>query len=198
MVIAIALLVFNDLGRPVTPSFLYKNRYYWQLSLHCPKIKKFQGFCPRGMESCHLAGMFSPILGANVLEKIAWIGQFRIPQQQKNRVEVQGNNLHFPLFWTIQNANYSPEPRLCSFIAAQFETSLLNCHLKLKSCILAHNFFSVISTFRSSNGKCPSFSLLRNLIVYLHQNVLQNLAKRKKKNVAISYTSSSHCTLIKN
>ena len=26
------------------------------------------------------------------------IGQFRIVQQQKNRVEVQGNNLHFPLF----------------------------------------------------------------------------------------------------
>ena len=46
-------------------------------------------------------------------------------QQQKNRVEVQGNNLHFPLFQTMQNANYSPEPRLCSFVAAQFETSLL-------------------------------------------------------------------------
>ena len=53
------------------------------------------------------------------------MGQFRIVQQQKNRVEVQGNNLHFPLFWTMQNANYSPEPRLCSFVAAQFETSLL-------------------------------------------------------------------------
>ena len=26
------------------------------------------------------------------------MGQFRIVQQQKNRVEVQGNNLHFPLF----------------------------------------------------------------------------------------------------
>ena len=26
------------------------------------------------------------------------IGQFRIVQQQKNRVEVEGNNLHFPLF----------------------------------------------------------------------------------------------------
>ena len=53
------------------------------------------------------------------------IDQFRIVQQQKNRVEVQGNNLHFPLFWTMQNANYSPEPRLCSFVCAQFETSLL-------------------------------------------------------------------------
>ena len=25
----------------------------------------------------------------------------------------------------MQNANYSPEPRLCSFVPAQFETSLL-------------------------------------------------------------------------
>ena len=53
------------------------------------------------------------------------IGQFRIVQRQKNRVEVQGNNLHFVLFKTKENANYSPEPRLCSFVAAQFETSLL-------------------------------------------------------------------------
>ena len=75
------------------------------------------------------------------------IGQFRIVQQQKNRVEVQGNNLHFPLFWTIQNANYSPEPRLCYFVAAQFETSLLwgpgwgkgaYVNYQLKFCILKH------------------------------------------------------------
>ena len=45
-------------------------------------------------------------------------------QQQKNRVEVQGNNYHFVLFKTKENANYSPEPRLCSFVAAQFETGL--------------------------------------------------------------------------
>ena len=30
---------------------------------------------------------------------------------------------------TIQNANYSPEPRLCSFVPAQFETSLFNVDL---------------------------------------------------------------------
>ena len=67
----------------------------------------------------------------------AGIGQFRIVQQQKNRVEVQGNNLHFPLFWTIQNANYSPEPRLCSFVAAQFETSLLELvnYTRCKTCL---------------------------------------------------------------
>ena len=51
-------------------------------------------------------------------------------QEQKNRVEVEGNNLHFPLFWTIQNANYSPEPRLCSFVPAQFETSPLDIALR--------------------------------------------------------------------
>ena len=46
-------------------------------------------------------------------------------QKQKNRVEVQGNNYHFALFKTKENADYSPEPRLCSFVSAQFETSLL-------------------------------------------------------------------------
>ena len=59
------------------------------------------------------------------------IDQFRIVQQQKNRVEVQGNNLHFPLFWTIQNANYATEPRLCSFVAVQFETGLLKLSYSL-------------------------------------------------------------------
>ena len=63
MVIAIALLGFNDLGCSVTPIFLFRNRFYSQLSPHCPKVnkktmwevKKFQDFCPRDMESCHLA-----------------------------------------------------------------------------------------------------------------------------------------------
>ena len=50
---------------------------------------------------------------------------FELCKQQKNRVEVQGNNLHLVLFKTKENANYFPEPRLCSFAAAQFETSLL-------------------------------------------------------------------------
>ena len=63
MAIDIALLGFNDLGRSVTPTFLFRNRFYLQLSSHCPKInkksmwevKKFQDFCPRDMGSCHLA-----------------------------------------------------------------------------------------------------------------------------------------------
>ena len=40
MAIAIALLGFNDLGRLVTPTFLFRNRVCLQLSLHCPKINK--------------------------------------------------------------------------------------------------------------------------------------------------------------
>ena len=64
MAIVIALLGFNYLGRSVTPISLFRNRFYLQLSSHCPKmnqknqfgkLKKFQDFCPRDMESCHLA-----------------------------------------------------------------------------------------------------------------------------------------------
>jgi len=63
MDIAAALPGFNDLGRSVTPTFLCKNRFYSQLSPHCPKmnkksmweVKKIEDFCPRDIESCHLA-----------------------------------------------------------------------------------------------------------------------------------------------
>ena len=40
MAIAIALLGFNDLERSVTPTFLFRNRFYLQLSTHCPKMNK--------------------------------------------------------------------------------------------------------------------------------------------------------------
>ena len=63
MAIAIALPGFNDPGRLVTPTFPFRNRFHLQLSPHCPKmiknsmweVKKVQDFCPRDMESCHLA-----------------------------------------------------------------------------------------------------------------------------------------------
>jgi len=64
MAIAIALPEFNDLGRSVSPTFLYRNRFYLQLSPHCPKMnkksmwevkKKIQDFSSRDIESCHLA-----------------------------------------------------------------------------------------------------------------------------------------------
>ena len=38
MAVAIALLGFNDLGRSVTPTFLFRNRFYLQLSPHCSKM----------------------------------------------------------------------------------------------------------------------------------------------------------------
>ena len=37
---AIAFPRFNDLGRMVTPTFLSRDRFYLQLSLHCPKMNK--------------------------------------------------------------------------------------------------------------------------------------------------------------
>ena len=40
MAIAPALLGFNDLGRSVTPTFLFRNIFYLQLSPHCPKMSK--------------------------------------------------------------------------------------------------------------------------------------------------------------
>ena len=40
MTIATALLGFNDLGRSLTPTFLFRNRFYLQLSTHYPKMSK--------------------------------------------------------------------------------------------------------------------------------------------------------------
>ena len=40
MATAITLRGFNDLGRSVTPTFLCRNRFYLQLSPHCPKMGK--------------------------------------------------------------------------------------------------------------------------------------------------------------
>ena len=63
MATVIALFGFNDLERLMTPIFLFRNGFYLQLSPHCPKmnkksmleVKKLYDFCPRDMESCHLA-----------------------------------------------------------------------------------------------------------------------------------------------
>ena len=40
MTIAAALPGFNDPGRSVTSTFLSRNRFYSQLSAHCPKMNK--------------------------------------------------------------------------------------------------------------------------------------------------------------
>jgi len=63
MAIAVALPRFSSLGRSVTPIFLSRIRFFYNY-LHviqkytknqCGKLKKFQDFCPRDIESCHLA-----------------------------------------------------------------------------------------------------------------------------------------------
>ena len=63
MAIATALLGINDLGRPVTPIFFFRNRFYLQLSTHCPKmnkksmweVKKNSRFLSTEHGFCHLA-----------------------------------------------------------------------------------------------------------------------------------------------
>ena len=40
MAIARVLIGFNDLGRSVTPTFLFRNRFNLQLYPHCPKMNK--------------------------------------------------------------------------------------------------------------------------------------------------------------
>ena len=85
MAIAIALLGFNDLGCSETPTFLFRNIFYLNY-LHivqkwtknqCGKLKKFQVFCPRHMEPCHLAAArrmkLGSLLNANLF--------FKEPQQ---------------------------------------------------------------------------------------------------------------------
>ena len=40
MAITKALIGCNDLGRSVTPTFLFRNRFYLQFSPHCPKMNE--------------------------------------------------------------------------------------------------------------------------------------------------------------
>ena len=55
MAIAIALLGSNDLGSSMTPTFLFRNRFYLQLSPHCPEMNKKSMWEVADTESCHLA-----------------------------------------------------------------------------------------------------------------------------------------------
>ena len=63
MAIATALLGFNDLGRSVTPTFLFRNSFFTTIStlskteqkINVGSLKKIEDFCPLDMESCHLA-----------------------------------------------------------------------------------------------------------------------------------------------
>ena len=56
MAIAIASIEFNHVGLTVTPTFLFRNRFYLQLSPHCPnmnqksmwEVQKISGFFVHG------------------------------------------------------------------------------------------------------------------------------------------------------
>ena len=63
MAIVVALIGCNDLGRSVT-LLIFSETNFMHNYLHivqtltknqCGKLKKIQEFCPRDMESCHLA-----------------------------------------------------------------------------------------------------------------------------------------------
>ena len=57
MAIAKALRGFNDLGHLVTPTdFIYKDLHIVQerTKTERGKLKKFQDFCPRDIDSCHI------------------------------------------------------------------------------------------------------------------------------------------------
>ena len=84
MAIVIALLGFNDLGRSMTPTFLFRNRFYVHLSPHCPnmnkksmwEVKKISGFlslCPRDMESCHLGAARRGETMVTKSEVVLWV-----------------------------------------------------------------------------------------------------------------------------
>ena len=65
MAIAMALPGFKALRCLVTPILLSRNQFHLQLSPHCPEMNKesmwevkiFQNFCPREIESWHLAAV---------------------------------------------------------------------------------------------------------------------------------------------
>ena len=63
MAIAVALLGFNDLGRSVTPTFLFRNRFYLQLSTHCQKMNKTSMWGKKIKISVH--GTWNPAIGSS-------------------------------------------------------------------------------------------------------------------------------------
>ena len=93
--IALTLLGFYDLGRSVTPTFLFRNRFYLQLCPYFPKInkksswevKKMSRFLPTGhgiLPSCACKTRESMVTkyelavwGTSTVDKIRLIGPFK-------------------------------------------------------------------------------------------------------------------------
>ena len=62
----------------------------------------------------------------------------------------------------MQNANYSPEPRLCSFVPAQFETSLLLAPSRLKTAAEGRTDHHNNGCFKCDRNRCD---LCKNFFV---------------------------------
>ena len=95
MATAIALLGFNGLGRSVTPTFLFRSWFCFQLSLHCPNMNKksiwegqknsrFLSAIHRIMSSCGckareivVAKCELVLWGTSPVDKIRLIGPFK-------------------------------------------------------------------------------------------------------------------------
>ena len=126
MAIDIALLGFNDLGRTVTPIFLFRNRFYLQLSTNCPKmnkksmweVKKNSRFLSTGhrilpsfgckaretmVAKCELV-----LYGASPVDKIRLIGPFK-PYVAEN-ISLQSSNCNI-LGLAATVAFFTNEPR---------------------------------------------------------------------------------------
>ena len=162
MGIAIALNGFNKLGRSVTPTFLFRNRFHLQLSPHCPKMNKksmwdkFEDFCPRDMESCHLAAarrvkLWS--LNANLFfEEPHQLTKFALSRVHLNHIWQR--TFHFKaliaIFWDLQPlwSSSLTKPDLL-----RFRCSSGHVLSKPKSVIPHFFYISDIANSSSFNGK---------------------------------------------
>ena len=160
---AIAFPSFNDLGRTVTPTFLSRNRFYLQLSLHCPKmnkksmweVKKISRFLstrPRILPSCGckareivVAKCELVLQGTSPVDKIRLIVPFK-PYLAEN-ISLQRCNCNiFGL--TAAVALFGKEARFF-----RFRVFFLACYLQTKS-VTPHVFYiSDITNSSSFNGK---------------------------------------------
>ena len=78
----------------------------------------------------------------------------------------------------------------------QTKLNVSNCPWQICSCLRAYLLFQYFQVFfKSRNRKCPSFSLLRNLITPLHIKFLPKL-RRNYKNIAFRGGPAANCTLM--
>ena len=100
MAITIASLGFSDLGRSVTPTFLFSTLSKNEQKNQCGKLIKFQDFCSQDMESClHAAARRVQLwslnadlffLGTSIVDWIRLIGPFK--SHLPDNISLQSSN----------------------------------------------------------------------------------------------------------